>query len=457
LGFAELDLGVRRLSIVDVPGHQRFVRTMVAGASGVDMFLLVVAADDGPMPQTQEHLTVLRALGVERGVLALSKVDLVEAEVRRRAGEAVAGLAPGLPLIEVSSHTGEGMEDLRAALSEAAAAAEIASREPEREPHDEPPILHVDRVFTVAGHGTVVTGTLWSGELRSGQRVALLPQESEARVRSIQVHDRSLDVALSHQRVALNLSGVARDEVRRGDVVTTPGADIHATYRLDIELVRGSAEILAERRVQVHLGTREAPARVAHLGGSSAQLRLEQPLLARKGDRVVVRSTSPPDTLGGGLVIHPSPPRHGPDWSPGEPAPTLEQRKEAPARAATSAPSPLAQRLLNELRDDGPRPRAPTTLAEGLGEEPRDIERALAELVATGEAVRVRRDVTYPAAEYRRLCAAVLDDAHRHGSTSLAEARDLLGISRKYAQALLEHLNMTRKLRRDGDRHLPAS
>jgi selenocysteine-specific elongation factor len=456
LGFAELNLGERCLSVVDVPGHERFVRTMVAGASGVDMFLLVVAADDGPMPQTREHLTVLHALGVERGVLALSKVDLVEAEVRRRASEVVAGLAPGMPLIAVSSQTGEGLEDLRAALSEVAATTEVARREHEREPGDEPPVLHVDRVFTVAGHGTVVTGTLWSGELRSGQRVALLPQEREARVRSIQVHDRSLDVALSRQRVALNLAGVPRDEVRRGDVVTAPGADIHATYRLDVELIRGSDKILGERRVQVHLGTRETPARVADLGDSSAQLRLEQPLLAREGDRVVVRSTSPPDTLGGGIVIHPDPPRHGPDWSP-EPTLASKQMQGPLARATESAPSPLARRLLTELRDDGSRPRTPAALAEDLGEAPRHVERALGELVAADEAVRVRRDVVYPASEYGRLRTAVLDEAHRRGSLTLAEARDLLGISRKYAQALLEHLNMARRLHRDGDRHFPES
>jgi selenocysteine-specific elongation factor len=456
LGFADLDLGDRRLSLVDVPGHERFVRTMIAGASGVDMFLLVVAADDGPMPQTWEHLAVLRALGVEHGVLALSKVDHVEAETRRLAAGEAAALAPGLPLVEVSSQTGEGLEKLRAALAEAAATAEDERRERQAGVDGEQPVLHVDRVFTVAGHGTVVTGTLWSGRLQRGQRVTLLPENREARVRSIQVHDRPLASAGSHQRVALNLAGVARDEVRRGDVVASPEADVHVTYRLDVDLLTGSGKILAARRVQVHLGTGAAPARVAGLGGISAQLRLERPLLARAGDRVVIRSTSPPDTLGGGVVTHPSPPRHGPNWD-SEPTSARERGSEGPASATSSAPGALARQLLAELRDDGSRPRAPVTLAEDLGEGSRDVERALAELVAAGEAVRIRRDVVYPATEYRRLCAAVLDEANRRGSISLAEARDLLGISRKYAQALVEHLDAERKLRRDGNRHFSTS
>ena len=455
LGFAELDLGARRLSLVDVPGHERFVRTMVAGASGIDMFLLVVAADDGPMPQTREHLAVLRALGIKRGVVALSKVDLADAEARQLAHEEAAALVPGVPLVEVSSRTGEGLEELRAALREVAAAAEDEQRESEASADDEQPVLHIDRVFTLAGHGTVVTGTLWSGRLERDQRVKLLPKGREARVRSIQVHDRPHEAADAHQRVALNLAGVARDEVQRGDVVTTPTAGVNVTYRLDVDLIAGVAEVLAERRVQVHLGTREAPARVTTLGDSSAQLRLERPLLARQGDRVVVRSTAPPDTLGGGVVVHPSPPRHGPGWTP-EPAPAREPRRERPIDTASPAPGPLARRLLVQLRDDGSRPRTPAALAEDIGETPRDVERALAELVAAGEATRVRRDVIYPATEYKRLRATVLDEAHRHGSISLAEARDLLGVSRKYAQALVEHLDAERELRREGDRHYPT-
>src|SRR4051794_2069949 len=173
LGFAEVDLGERRLSLVDVPGHERFVRTMIAGASGIDMFLLVVAGDDGPMPQTHEHLAVLRALGVEHGVIALTKVDLADGETRLLAAGAAAELVPAAPLVEVSSQTGEGLQELRRALARTAAAVEAAStgpgrsssapgaeqkgRTPQEDAAREQPVLHVDRAFTVAGHGTVVT------------------------------------------------------------------------------------------------------------------------------------------------------------------------------------------------------------------------------------------------------------------------------------------------------------
>lgn len=350
LGFADLDLGGRRLSLIDVPGHERFVRTMIAGASGIDMFLLVIAADDGPMPQTLEHLAVLRALGVKHGVVALNKVDLVGAETRRLVAEDAATLAAGRPLVEVSSRTGEGLVELRAALVEVAATAEGRRREHETGAVAEQPVLHVDRVFTVAGHGTVVTGTLWSGRLQRGQRVALLPDERSARVRSIQIHDRPLDTADSHQRVALNLAGVARDKVQRGDVIASPEADVHVTYRLDIELLSGAKEILAELRVQAHLGTRDSPARVADLTENRAQLRLERPLLAREGDRVVVRRIAPPYTLGGGVVLDPAPPRHGPDWEP--PTETVGAPSASPP-PTSNGPNALARQVLAALEADG--------------------------------------------------------------------------------------------------------
>jgi selenocysteine-specific elongation factor len=448
LGFAELELGERRLSLIDVPGHERFVRTMIAGASGIDMFLLVVAADDGPMPQTLEHLAVLRALGVEHGVIALTKIDLADAEMRRAAAEECAQLAPGLPLLEVSSKTGEGVDELRRALGRTAA--EVESKRADADSSDEP-VLHVDRVFTVDGHGTVVTGTLWSGQFERGQRVTILPEEHEGRIRSIEVHDHPCDTAESHQRVALNLSGVDRDEVARGDVITTEAAGVHVTYRLDVELLTGAEAILAAPRVQVHLGTRDSPARVAALGGNAAQLRLERPLLARAGDRVVVRCIAPADTLGGGVVREPYPPRHGPGW---------ELRSADPEPVAAPPPSPLepspfAQQVLAELERDGPRPRGAAQLAEDLGSDRRTVERAFSELGAVGAAVRAKADVVYAAPAYEKLARQIVALAERDGSTSIAAVRDTLGLSRKYAQALLEQLDSERRLRRDGDRHLP--
>ncbi|HET7507499.1 MAG TPA: selenocysteine-specific translation elongation factor [Solirubrobacterales bacterium] len=459
LGFAELDLGERRLSLVDVPGHERFVRTMIAGAAGIDMFLLVVAADDGPMPQTHEHLAVLRALGVEQGVVALTKIDLVDEETRQLAAAAATELVPGAPLIEVSARTGEGIEDLRAALATAASQATCLTLAPpiggsgQTPPLSGEPVLHVDRVFTVAGHGTVVTGTLWSGRIERGQRVTVLPQGREARVRSIEVHDRALEAADAHQRVALNLGGIERDEVARGDVIASPAAGVEVTYRLDVDLLEGAEAILAEPRVQVHLGTRDSAARVVDLGDGSAQLRLESPLLARAGDRVVVRRIAPPDTLGGGIVRGASPPRHGPGWEP--PAPE-EEPKPAPPPPPVE-PSAFAERVLAALEQDGPRPRGAVRLAEDLGADRRQVERAFGELASAGAAVRAKADVVYAASAYEKLARLILALAERDGSTTIAAVRDSLGLSRKYAQALLEQLDAEKRLRRDGDRHLPRA
>ncbi|MFL5900071.1 MAG: selenocysteine-specific translation elongation factor [Solirubrobacterales bacterium] len=466
LGFAELRLGDRRLSLVDVPGHECFVRTMIAGASGIDAFLLVVAADDGPMPQTNEHLTVLRALGVEMGVVALSRCDLVGSKARRTSAAATAALVPDAPLIEVSVRTGEGLAELREALMHLA---ERLDRDRGGNPeHSEVPVLHLDRVFTIPGHGTVVTGTLWSGRIACGDRVQLMPRGTEARVRSIEVHDQRLQVAEAHQRVALNLAAIGRDEVQCGDVVTAPGADVMTTYRLDVELIEGVDRITSARKVKAHLGTRESLARVVDIGKDAVQLRLERPLLARQGDRVVIRGVAPSDTLGGGTVVRPFPPRHGRTLDPCDGIACVSDRSESEGARGIAGTSPpgdvgsarepgtLAWQLLRELRDGGSRPRATSTLATKLCQEPRQVERALAELVAAGAAVRVRRDVVYPADEYERLRRAILEWVEHRGSISIAEARDLLDLSRKYAQALLEHLDATRALRREGDRHYPS-
>jgi len=461
LGFADLDLGERHLSLIDVPGHERFVRTMIAGASGIDMFLLVVAADDGPMPQTLEHLAVLRALGVEQGVVALTKIDLVDKETRQLAAAAAEELVPGAPLVEVSAQTGEGLEKLRATLVKVAEETETMRRSSfpphmygkGRTPADVPdePVLHVDRAFTVAGHGTVVTGTLWSGRIERGQRVTILPQGREARVRSIEVHDRSLQAADAHQRVAFNLGGIERDEIARGDVVASEGAGVAVTYRLDVDLLDGAAAIVAEPRVQVHLGTRDSAARVVDLGDSGAQLRLESPLLARAGDRVVVRRIAPPDTLGGGIVRDPSPPRHGPGWEP----PTAAHEPTPAPPPPPAEPDPFARSVLAELEKDGPRPRGAVQLAEDLGADRRRVEKAFGELAAAGAAVRAKADVVYAATVYEQLARLVLALAESDGSTTIAAVRDALGLSRKYAQALLEQLDAEKRLRRDGDRHLP--
>ena len=288
LGFARMDLpSGRSLSVVDVPGHERFVRTMVAGATGIDLFLLVVAADDGVMPQTREHLAVLEQLEVPGGVVALTKADLVGAEQRALAQvevEDAAGRGPvrGCPVVSVSAARGTGLDELRAQLDSAARAA------PERARLGGPPRLHVDRSFTLQGIGTVVTGTLWSGTIARGAEVRIEPGGARARVRDVEVHSESRPRAEAGQRVALNLAGIERSEVQRGDVVVGGDAAPAAGYLLDVEvrLLAGARPLKRGARVHVHHGTRETAARVSPVEGE----RLEP---GRGGTRAAAPRASP--------------------------------------------------------------------------------------------------------------------------------------------------------------------
>ncbi|MER3487422.1 MAG: selenocysteine-specific translation elongation factor, partial [Chloroflexota bacterium] len=225
LGYAPLDLpGGRRLSLVDVPGHERFVRTMVAGATGIDMFLLVVDAAEGARPQTHEHLAILRLLGIDRGVVAITKADAVDAETLELALEEGRDLVPGAPVVACSAKTGGGLDELRAALAAVADEVEPA--------HVAGPTrLFVDRVFTLRGIGTVATGTLWSGQIAVGDELRAEPVGLDVRVRTVQVHDRPVEVAEAGQRVAVSLPGVERWQLRRGQALVTPGA-YPISYRL---------------------------------------------------------------------------------------------------------------------------------------------------------------------------------------------------------------------------------
>ena len=309
LGFAELNLDGRHMSLIDVPGHERFVRTMIAGASGIDMFLMVIAADDGVMPQTREHLSVLRALGLDNGVVAVTKCDLASTVGRNQTIKAAGELLPDAPIVAVRALGGEGIDELRRQL--AAVAAQVDG-EGDEEPRDNAPaVLHVDRVFTVAGRGTVITGTLWSGHITRNQRLTVHPGGRETRVREIQVHDRQLDEAQSRQRVALNVAGLDRNEIGRGDVIASNDSGLKPTFRIDVELWL-EQQLARHERVQIHHGTREVPARVYPLRERFTQLRLEGPLLAQAGDRFVIRRIGPPSTIGGGRVIDAAPARHGP-------------------------------------------------------------------------------------------------------------------------------------------------
>ena len=293
LGYAPLELpDGRQLSLVDVPGHERFVRTMIAGASGIDLFLLVIDAAEGARPQTHEHLAVLRLLGVDRGVIAVTKADAVDEETLELALEEARELVPDAEVVAVSAKTGAGLDELRDAL----ARVEIESRDASAATR-----LYLDRVFTLHGIGTVATGTLWSGAIAAGDELELEPSRRTVRVRSVQVHDRAVDRAEAGQRVAVNLATLERADVQRGDVLVAAG-HYPLSYRLDVRLLE-LEEIPAA--VTVHVGTKAVPARVARDGGY-AQLRLSEPVVAARGDRVVLRADT---TVGGGLVLDPDPPR----------------------------------------------------------------------------------------------------------------------------------------------------
>jgi len=299
LGYAPLDLpDGRRLSLVDVPGHERFVRAMVAGATGIDLFLLVIDAAEGARPQTHEHLAILRLLGIDHGVVAVTKADAVDEETLQLALDEARELVPEAEAVAVSAVTGAGLPELAGAITRVA---DTVVR-----PHAEAPTrLHVDRVFTLRGIGTVATGTLWAGTIGVGDVLRAEPQGIDARVRSVQVHDQPVQRAEAGQRVALGLPGVERSRLRRGAALVEPGA-YPVSYRLDVVLEE-LVPIADGAVVTVHHGTARVPARVNRIGERGAQLRLSEPIVSARGDRLVLRDAV---TLGGGLVLDPAPPRH---------------------------------------------------------------------------------------------------------------------------------------------------
>jgi selenocysteine-specific elongation factor len=319
LGFAWLNLpSGREVSIVDVPGHERFIKNMLAGVGGIDVAMLVVAADEGPMPQTDEHLAILDLLGIHRGVVAITKADLVDeewlemvkAEVEDRL--ATTSLA-GAPLLSVSSVTGAGLPELLATLDSLLSA--IPGKRDIAKPR-----IPIDRVFTVAGFGTVITGTLLDGELHTGQEVEILPYGRKSRVRGIQSHKRKVDSAPPGSRVAVNLASVATEEISRGDVVTISGW-LHPTKVVDVKLraIRSAPTPLEHGdELTFHTGAAEATAKLSLLDaqrlepGQSgwAQLRLSQEIAVARGDQYIVRIPSPSCTVGGGTVVDTHPKRH---------------------------------------------------------------------------------------------------------------------------------------------------
>ena len=312
LGYAELELpSGARLSVVDVPGHERFVRTMVAGATGVDLFLLVIAADDGVMPQTVEHLAIIELLGVRDGVVALTKADIVDEELLELAEADVREFLEATPydgceVVTVSARDGRGLDELLAALERAAGRAEAGRR-------GGPARLPVDRVFPLKGIGTVVTGTLWAGEIRAGDVLTVEPGGARAGVRSVQVHDHEAEVVHAGSRAGVNLRGLDRDDVRRGDWLAAPELAGLSGRRFDawVSVLPGARPLRSGDQVRLHHGTAQYLARVAPLEGreiapgtaAAAVVRLDAPALVLPHDRFIVRSLSPVATVAGGEVL----------------------------------------------------------------------------------------------------------------------------------------------------------
>jgi len=314
LGFAEYKLGEGlTLGVVDVPGHESFVRNMLAGVSGIDLVLLVVAADEGIMPQTTEHLEILQLLRTRRGIVAITKTDLVDEDwldlVEEEVREGIEGtFLADSPLIKVSSKTGQGLDEFREALiSTASQLDERLEADLFRMP--------IDRAFTLKGVGTIVTGTIWSGMVKKDENVRILPAGMESRVKNLEVHDQKVDQSSAGCRTALALVGIAKDDLSRGDtLITGPVWDSTRIIDVDLECLKSEARgIVNRRRVRFHCTTQEVMARVVLLdvnlleSGKStfAQIRLEKPVVVRKGDRFVLRSYSPVRTIGGGCVISP--------------------------------------------------------------------------------------------------------------------------------------------------------
>lgn len=579
LGFAWLSLGeeedLEEVGVVDVPGHRDFIENMLAGVGGIDLALLVVAADEGVMPQTREHLAILDLLDIRGGVVALTKTDLIDDDdwlelVTLDLSDTLAGtVLEDAPIIPVSGRTGDGLEKLRETL-----ASRLRATGPRADAGR--PRLPIDRVFSLTGFGTVVTGTLVGGQLWVGDEVEIQPSKHKGRIRGLQTHKVSRDVARPGSRVAVNVSGVDTDQVSRGDVLAAPGvirgtilldvayrhlpgAEKPLRHNVEVKLFVGAAEVIARTRI---LGARQiAPGKTGWL-----QLALQHPVAAVRGDRFILRRPSPPATIGGGRILDPHPGRRHRRFrsevverlqtlAQGDPEEILEQRL---ARIEPATPDelfrqagldketaegawdkllqsgrviilgqqaltkPTWQRLRKQMQktvsdyhkvhplrpgmpreelrsrlrltasifnplmaeaseddlliDNGSVVRAPghdirfspaqkekinallrqfqdagvnsPSVKESRAAVGDDVYEAL---VALGKLQPLNEDVVYRTEEYEEIVNQITNHLQEHGRANAAEIRDLLDTSRKYAIALLEHLDEIRITRRVGD------
>jgi selenocysteine-specific elongation factor len=430
LGFAHAVIGGYGVAFVDVPGHERFVKNMLAGVGGIDVVLLVVAADESVMPQTREHFDICRLLRVPTGIVALTKADLVDADtlelVRLEVRDLVAGsLLAGAPVVPVSARTGQGLDQLRAALVTQGAAARARSAEGVAR-------LPIDRVFTMKGFGTIVTGTLVSGRIRPDDELLIAPGERRVKVRGVQVHGARRAEVVAGQRAALNLAGVEVDDVQRGQTLHVPGTlELSRLADAVLDVLPDAAPIKHGARVRFHQGTAEILGRVAIIApppeagvllpGSRAyvRLRLERAAVLVRGDRFIIRAYSPPRTIAGGYILDPQPPRRSAirteaaidrcrrlDFEPGAP----DGLVEAELRAA------------QVMIEDAGAPGLPlTTLVSRAGIEPPAVLSRVEALIDRAAAVRVGHLLVAPAI-VERLHASIVDAlTEHHRSQPLSE------------------------------------
>ena len=427
-GYAELSLpSGRRASLVDVPGHERFVKNMVAGSTGVDAFLLVVAADDGVMPQTREHLDVLRVLGVYRGVVAITKIDAVDEEMVELAELDAAELleSAGLkaPIVPVSGVTGEGVDDLLLALDDLAGGSASRAGTLAR--------LPVDRAFVLKGIGLVATGTLWSGEIRPGDTLYTAAGH-RPRVRGVQNHGRPAEVARAGARTALDLVGIEAADLEAGDVLLS--SPVPATRALDarIQLLESASPLEHGARLRLYHGTRASNARARLLdreellpgGNALSRLMVQEELVVLPGDRFVLRSLSPQVTVGGGTVLDPAPIRRRPERGWLE---ALESRDWARVVPLALARAPQKGATAEELSLVVP--ATPAEVAATVEGEP-EVAR-LGDLYAPAGGVQAARERLFEALEKRTR------ERPESPELSVAEARSATGLDVRLADALL--------------------
>ena len=390
IGFADLDLGEVRIGFVDVPGHERFVKNMLAGAHGIDLVALVIAADESVMPQTREHFDICRLLGVAHGLVVLTKKDLVDDELLQLARAEAEDLVKGsflehAPIVAVSSRTGEGIDELKITLRELGSGAPARSE-------DFVARLPIDRAFTMKGFGAVVTGTLIAGEINESEELDLLPAGIRTRVRGLQVHGHPVKQATAGQRTAVNLGGVEAGAIERG-MVLSPVGRLRTTQVVDasVQLLKDAPRALRSRqRIRVHIGAAEVLSRVRVLEASGeikpgssgfAQIRFESPLVGVLGDRFILRSYSPQATIGGGRILDPFAPKH--------------RARDTPAirTSLENLATGNATRQLGQfVSDAGRHGLTYEALAARTAWRDQVIDRARVQAIANGDVMAIERD-----------------------------------------------------------------